>query len=73
MIFSNQASEYICHMIYAMSGNIESLRGMKLNEVANSMSSEVDGLLLALAVCEKCSTIAAKETYFKWVYEHESE
>lgn len=71
MTFTNQASESICHAIYAMSSNAEDMRKLKLSEVANRINSEVDGLMLALAICEKTGTITATRMYFEWMYDHE--
>lgn len=69
MTFNNQASERICHAIKAITSNIADLRALELDEVANSMNSEIEGLLLALAICEGTGTIAAKEMFYKWVIE----
>lgn len=75
MTFTNQASETICHMIHAMSKNAEDMRDLELTDIAIRMEGEVDGLFMALAICERCGMTEAKGFYYAWEYErdHESE
>ena len=75
MIFTNPASEAICCMISSMSKVAEDMRKLELNDFSVNEESEIDGLFMALAICERCSTFDAKDLYYRWVYtqEHKGE
>lgn len=75
MIFTNPASEAICCMISSMSKAAEDMRKLELNDFAINEESEIDGLFMALAICERCSTFDAKDLYYRWIYtqEHKGE
>ena len=64
MIFTNPASEAICCMISSMSK-------LELNDFAINEESEIDGLFMALAICERCSTFDVKDLYYRWIYTRE--
>ena len=75
MIFTNPASEAICCMISSMGKVAEGMRKLELNDYAVNEESEIDGLFMALAICERCSTLDVKDLYYRWVYtqEHKGE
>lgn len=71
MVFTNPASEAICCMISSMSKAAEDMRKLELNDFAAKEESEIDGLFMALAICERCSTIDCKDLYYSWIYAQE--
>lgn len=75
MIFTNPASEAICCMINSMSKAAEDMRKLELNDFAVNEEGEIDGLFMALAICERCSAFDAKALYYRWIYtqEHKGE
>lgn len=75
MTFINQASKTICSVIHALRLNAKGMRDFGFTEIANRMECEIDGLLMALAICERSSMTGADGIYHAWEFKefYESE